>query len=518
MESMEKKCPVCGNVLKPEEKFCPNCGTHYQPPAAPAADQPTQVLSQEETASPVYDQPTQVLSQEEPAQTYQPVQPNVPPAQPQQPAQAYQPAQANVPPAQSNTPPYQPVQPAQQPYPGQGAGYIPQSGPVGANPAQPGYPGGYIPTPVNGMNPAMNQGATQPQFVPQPPPKKKHTGLIVGLSVGGGVVLLAIIALVLWFFVLGGSGATGGGGSTGGLRPGSVMSSSDTYTTTCDEYIQQYESALSSFTGSTITVEQYDSESSTYAMDYVVLENGVETDVRLCFYGDDYQVMGSESFDTVMIDSWEITNEMSDLVVDSCAAAMLLADDQCSDANTAREQIRQWDQDSGGEDCVETLNGITYEFSYLDSGEFSSLFVADSDGEAYLSGSTGGSGSSGGYSYTSPLGEYVPSEVYTSTGGSLTYREYLEQLVEQNGMDLSSTEAQTAIEQGMDTSFYFHSDGTVDVVLNGGASQEGSFVMSGNWAEVTLDGVTESMEYDGSTDVLTLEDNGVYLVLEYNGM
>lgn len=160
------------------------------------------------------------------------------------------------------------------------------------------------------------------------------------------------------------------------------MSSSDTYTTTCDEYIQQYESALSSFTGSTITVEQYDSESSTYAMDYVVLENGVETDVRLCFYGDDYQVMGSESFDTVMIDSWEITNEMSDLVVDSCAAAMLLADDQCSDANTAREQIRQWDQDSGGEDCVETLNGITYEFSYLDSGEFSSLFVADSDGRS----------------------------------------------------------------------------------------------------------------------------------------
>ncbi len=79
-------------------------------------------------------------------------------------------------------------------------------------------------------------------------------------------------------------------------------------------------------------------------------------------------------------------------------------------------------------------------------------------------------------------------------------------------------EGQTAIEQGMDTSFYFHSDGTVDVVLNGGASQEGSFVMSGNWAEVTLDGVTESMEYDGSTDVLTLEDNGVYLVLEYNGM
>lgn len=46
MESMEKKCPVCGNVLKPEEKFCPNCGTHYQPPAAPATDQPTQVLSQ----------------------------------------------------------------------------------------------------------------------------------------------------------------------------------------------------------------------------------------------------------------------------------------------------------------------------------------------------------------------------------------------------------------------------------------------------------------------------------------
>lgn len=496
MESMEKKCPVCGNVLKPEEKFCPNCGTRYQPPAAPVAEQPTQVLSQEEAVPPVNDQPAQVQQPEEPAQPYQPVQPNVPPAQP-------------------NTPPYQSAQPAQPPYPGQGAGYIPQSGPMpGTNPAQPGYPGGYIPTPVNGMNPAMNQGVTQPQFVPQPPAKKKHTGLIVGLSIGGGVVLLAIIALVLWFFVLGGSGATGG--STAGLRPGNAISSSDTYTTTCDEYIRQYESALSAFTGSTITVERYDSDSSAYAMDYVILENGVETEVRLCFYEDGYQVMGSETFDTVMIDSWELTNQMSDLVVDSCAAAMLLADDQCSGADAARQQIRQWDQDSNGEDCVETLNGITYEFRYLDNGKFSSLYVADSDGKAYVSDDSGSD--SVGPLYTSPLGEYVPSEVYTSTGDSMTYREYLEQMAQANGMDPSSTEAQTAIDQGLDTSFYFHSDGTVDVVLNGGASQEGSFEMSGDTAMVTLDGATEAMEYDGSTDILILENDGAFLVLEYNGM
>ena len=405
--------------------------------------------------------------------------------------------------------PYPPVPPAYPPYPG---------AEPGGNPAPPGYSGDYIPTPVNDMNSSMTQGASQPQFVSQPPVKKKRTGLIVGLSVGGGVILLAIIALVLWFFVLGGSGTTtDGGDSSGGFRPGSAVNSDDTYTTTCDDYIQQYESALSQLTGSTITVEQYEDEFDCYPMDYVILENGTETDVRLYFYEDGLQVMSNDAFDTVMIDSWEVTDEMSDLVVDSCAAAMLLADDQCSDANAARQQIRQWDEDSGKEDCVESLNGITYEFSYLTSGEFSSLSVVDANGEEHVSDEAVDSENSDDDSYSTPIGEYVPSEVRLESGESITYREYLEQQVEQSGMDLNSAEAQAAIDQSMNTSFYFHGDGNVEAVING-VSMEGTFEMSGDQAMVTLDGDTAPMEYDGGDDILLLEDDGLYLVLAYNGL
>ncbi len=426
-----------------------------------------------------------------------------------------QPPQSN-PSTPPNVPPAQPGRPVYPPYPGQGA---PFGYPGAGNNAAQSYPGSdYIPTPMNEASPDTNQGATQPQFAFSQPTKKKRTGLILGLSIGGGVILLAIIALVLWFFVLGGSGTiTDGGDTLSGFRPGSAVGSDDTYTTTCDDYIQQYESVLSELTGSTITVEQYEDEFDSYPMDYMILENGTDTDVRLCFYEEGLQVTSGDTFDTVMIDSWELTDDMSDLVVDSCAAAMLLADDQCSSADAARQQIRQWDEDSGREDCVKTLNGITYEFSYLTSWEFSSLSVVDINGGEYVSDEDVDSENGDDNAYSTPIGEYVPSEVRLESGESITYREYLEQQAEQSGMDPDSAEAQTVIDQGMNTSFYFHGDGNVEAIING-VSMEGTFEMSGDQAMVTLDGDTAPMEYDGGDDILLLEDDGLYLVLEYNGL
>ena len=428
-----------------------------------------------------------------------------------------QPPQPN-PSTPPNVPPAQPGQPVYPPYPGQGA---PFGYPGAGNNAGQSYPSsGYIPTPMNEASSNANQVATQPQYNPQPQEKKKRTGLILGLSIGGGVVLIAAIVLLLWFFVFGGSGTTTttpgtDGNGTPGMSSGSAVSDSDTYTGSCDDYIQLYESALSELTGSTITVEQYDS--ATYSEDYVILENGTETDVRVCFYEDGSPVMNNDAFDTVMIDSWEITDEMSDLVVDSCAVAMLLADDQCSSADAAQQQIRQWDEDSGSEDCVETLNGITYKFSYLTSGEFSSLSVVDANGGEYVSDEAVDSENGDDDSYSTPIGEYVPSEVRLESGESIAYQEYLEQQGEQSGMAPDSAEAQAAIDQGMNTSFYFHGDGNVEAVING-VSMEGTFEMSGDQAMVTLDGDTAPMEYDGGDDILILEDDGLYLVLEYNGL
>lgn len=576
MELMEKKCTNCGTPLAPNEKFCPNCGTPApavveppkpQPSPEPTAPQPAPVIPQPvppvqpaPEVQPV--QPVQPTPEVQPVQPVQPapevqpvppVQPTpevqpvppvqpapevqpVPPVQPApevqpvppvQPAPEVQPVQPNVPPPVQPNAPVQPGQPMYQSYPGQGA-----SAGYGQPPYQQGYPNfgapggypgpGYIPTPMNGVNQAPNQGATQPQFVPQPP-KKKRTGLIVGLSVGGGVLLLAVIALVLWFVVLGGrlpgTGSVTGVGSGAGIQPGQATSQGR-YVESCNDYIDQYEAALSSLTGSDITVERYESDSSDYAMDYVIWQNGSETDVRLCFYDDAYQVMGSDTFDTIIVDSWEV-DSMSDFVLDSCTAAMVLTDPDCGGAEAAREQIRQWEEDNGGVDTVQTLNGFTYAFTYLSDGEFSALYVADSDGADYLGGSTsnGDSGTgSGSYSYTSPLGEYVPSQVRTQSGETMTYREYLEQALEASGVDTGSAEAQASLDQNADISFYFHADGTVEMTVGEETSPEGSYEMSGSQVEVVIDGQSQFMEYDGSNDLLTMEDGGVTVELEYYGM
>ncbi len=568
MEPMEKKCTNCGTPLAPNEKFCPNCGTPapvqptQEPAAAPqpaAANQPETVpepatANQPETvpepvtapqpepapfipqpvtpapepAQPIPEvQPTQPMEPAQPAPEVAPVQqPNVPPVQPNVP-----PTQPNVPPSQPNIPPAaQAGQPGYQPYPGQTQPYgqppytnpgypgaapqgYPNAGYPGGSQGYPnGYPGtGYIPTPMGGNQTPPNQGATQPQFVPQQP-KKKHTGLIVGLSVGGGIVLLAAIAAILWFVVLGGQLPGGSTGNVGGgfsVVPGQVAPNGS-YSVTCDDYISQYEETLSSFVGQTITVERYDSDTSSYAMDYVIYQNGSESRIRLCFFEDGYQVMGSDTFDTVMIDSWEVTDDMSDLVMNSCAAAMLLADDQCSGADAAREQIRQWDTDSSGIDSSWTLHNFSYEFSYLSEGEFSSLSIVDSNG---MQGSSS-------YSYTSPLGEYMPDTVHLADGSSQTCREYLESVVEANGQDPNSAEAQAAIQQGLDTGYYFHSDGSVELTVAGSITEEGSYEMSGHEMEVSIDGQTIRMDYDGSNDEVTVYNDaeGIYTVFTYNGM
>ena len=147
--------------------------------------------------------------------------------------------------------------------------------------------------------------------------------------------------------------------------------------------------------------------------------------------------------------------------------------------------------------------------------------MADSDGVDYLGGSTsnGDTGTgSGSYSYTSPFGEYVPSQVRTQSGETMTYREYLEQALEASGVDTSSAEAQASLDQNADISFYFHADGTVEMTVGEETSPEGSYEMSGSQVEVVIDGQSQYMEYDGSNDLLTMEDGGVTVELEYYGM
>ena len=517
-------------MTAPQPAATPEPVTAPQPEPAPFIPQP--VTPAPQPAQPIPEvQPTQPMEPAQPAPEVTPVQqPNVPPVQPNVP-----PVQPNVPPTQPNVPPTaQAGQPGYQPYPGQTPPYgqppytnpgypgtAPQGYPNAGYPGGPqsypnGYPGtGYIPTPMSGNQTPPNQGATPLQFVPQQP-KKKHTGLIVGLSVGGGIVLLAAIAAVLWFVVLGGrlpGGSTGNVGGGFSVTPG-LAAPNGSYSVTCDEYINQYEETLSSFAGQTITVERYDSDTSDFALDYVICQNGEETDIRLCFYEDAVQVMGSEYFDTVMIDSWEVEPGMSNFSTNAAAAAMLLADSDCNGADAARQQIRQWVEQNSGTDTVQTLNGITYAFSYLSDGEFSSLYVADSDGASYLGGSTESTG------YSSPLGEYLPETVYLADGSSQSCREYLESMVQASGQDVNSPEAQTAIDQGMNTGYYFHSDGSVELTVAGSVTEEGSYEMSGQEIEVSIGGQTIRMDYDGSTDEVTVYNDaeGISTVFTYNGM
>ena len=114
----------------------------------------------------------------------------------------------------------------------------------------------------------------------------------------------------------------------------------------------------------------------------------------------------------------------------------------------------------------------------------------------------------------------MPDTVYLADGSSQTCREYLESVVEANGQDPNSAEAQAAIQQGLDTGYYFHSDGSVELTVAGSITEEGSYEMSGHEMEVSIDGQTIRMDYDGSNDEVTVYNDaeGIYTVFTYNGM
>jgi hypothetical protein len=86
------------------------------------------------------------------------------------------------------------------PYPGPG---MSPPGPATPPPfAQPGYPQPGYPQPgyPQPPNPGWPQGPQQPGFGGpgmQPPPKRSHTGLIIGGLVGGGVLVVALVVVVL---------------------------------------------------------------------------------------------------------------------------------------------------------------------------------------------------------------------------------------------------------------------------------------------------------------------------------
>lgn len=126
------------------------------------------------------------------------------PAQPATPAYPQQPAQPAVP-GQVGQPAY-PQQPSQPQFPGQ-QGQLPYGQP-GAQPGQPGQPGAQYGQPAGyGQQPGFTQG----YGAPAEQPKKKKTGLIVGVAAGAVLVIgggtIGAVALN------GGFGGSGGSGS-----------------------------------------------------------------------------------------------------------------------------------------------------------------------------------------------------------------------------------------------------------------------------------------------------------------
>lgn len=166
---MEIKCPACGAPCAPGEKFCQNCGSKLPQPVP--VEEPTAILNETPAApvppaAPVYAAPA--------AQGNYPPQQNVPNYAPKA-APAY-PPQQGVP---NYAPKAAPAYPPQQNVPN----YAPNPAPA------------YAPNPAPNYAPAYGAAGYAPAA-----PKKKKTGLIVGLIVGAVVLIAA--ALLLYFLVL----------------------------------------------------------------------------------------------------------------------------------------------------------------------------------------------------------------------------------------------------------------------------------------------------------------------------
>ena len=205
---MAKFCMYCGAPLNENDLFCSNCGAKIE--AAEASAQPA-------PAEPVAEQPAAEAPAipESPEVPETPEVSEVPYAQPvfhtapalenaYEPVNAYDPAGA----------PQQNFQQPAQPYPQNG---YPQQNPDPQNAYPPnGYP----------QNTYPQNGCQQP-YPAQQPPKKKHTGLIIGLIIGAVVFIGLIVGAI--FLILGLVRSTVSGitdatisGDNGGGNSGSV--------------------------------------------------------------------------------------------------------------------------------------------------------------------------------------------------------------------------------------------------------------------------------------------------------
>ena len=177
---MDNKCPVCGAPYAPGEKFCQNCGNKLPEPVKEA---PIEV-PQEAPAAPVFEAPAAPVY-EAPAEPAAPV--YEAPAAPVYEA----PAAPAAPAYQAPTAPVSPVYPQAPSYPQNVPNYAPKAAPV--PPAAPQYA-------------APPYGAPAYAAAPAPAPKKKKTGLIIGLCAGAAVLIAALV--LLYFFVFSPSSVT----------------------------------------------------------------------------------------------------------------------------------------------------------------------------------------------------------------------------------------------------------------------------------------------------------------------
>lgn len=280
---MDFKCPACGAPCNPGEKFCQNCGTKLPVPEAPAeVMQEAPAAPVEAPAAPVYEAPAAPEAPVAPAAPAAPEAPAVPvyeaPAAPVPPAApayqapaapAYQAPAAPVPPVYQA--PAAPNYPPQQNVPN----YAPTGAPNYAPKAAPNY------APQNHA-PVYAPQTGAPAYAAAPAaPKKKKTGLIIGLCAGAAVLIAA--AILLYFFVLSPSGITLSAETatlsyldtielTAEVSPGSALNKSVTWTSSDDEIATVWEGSVTGWSAGTceITATTSNGKSATCVVTVIV--------------------------------------------------------------------------------------------------------------------------------------------------------------------------------------------------------------------------------------------------------
>jgi len=269
---MEIKCPVCGAPCAPGEKFCQNCGAKLPEPA-PVAEAPIEVPQEipaapEPPAAPIFEAPA---APEPPAAPEVPAVPEAPaaptfeaPAAPEPPAAPEVPAVPETPAAPVYEAPAAPVPPVPPVY----------QAPTAPTYAAPVYPPqqnvpSYAPKTAPGFVPNAPQYAAPPYgapgFAPAPAaaPKKKKTGLIIGLCVGAAVLIAA--AILLYLFVLSPSSITLSEEAvtieyldsyqlTAEVSPGSALNKDVTWTSSDEDVATVYDGMITAWEAGTCTI------------------------------------------------------------------------------------------------------------------------------------------------------------------------------------------------------------------------------------------------------------------------